>query len=181
MISLEVINEAVKECKRCDLSKHCNQIVPGIGPSTSPLLIVLETPDGEDDIFGEPLSGRRGDFFKKILSTAGYTSKEFYITNMVKCKTNKLQKVNIVACKHWLWQELQIINPKIVIAMGKTVVELLLRKKGLKLGDIAGKIQEVDYMSASIIPWYSLNNLLTKGTASDKETIGLFAKIKENI
>ena len=177
MIELEVLS-----CTRCSLHKQCNQIVPGNGQPSSPLLILNAGTDKEDDLMGEPLSGRAGQLFFKLLEQSGIDTKYIYITNMVKC-AGPISDFSIKSCKYWVWQEIQLIKPKVIVTLGEHPTYLLLQnlKASFQMKDVVDKIHQVSYTEAKIMPWYHPNYLLNRGKAWDKKTIDFFKKVKEII
>lgn len=177
---LNVLQEEIRGCEKCGLRKKCNQVVAGRG-TISPLFIVGEWSDSEDDLMGEPFSNRAGQFFFKLMVQAGLNPDDTYFTNMVKCKYRD-QNSNasldaIAACKGWLWKELELQQPKVVVTLGTVVTSLLLKK--VKLKNVIGESQKVSYINAAIFPWYSHTYLLQRGKAWDEKTIELLKRIKE--
>lgn len=171
--------EETTQCKKCPLHKKCNQVVGGYGPPAS-LFVVGEVSDKEDDIIGQPFSNRAGQLLHKLIKEADLNAEDIYFTNTVKCHANKVEQIHIDSCKHWLWEELRLLHPKIVLALGKLPTKLLLNlKSNFKMQDVIGKAHTVSYMSAAIFPWYHPNYLLNRGKDWDVKTVEFFKRIKE--
>jgi uracil-DNA glycosylase family 4 len=182
MISLNDVLENMGTCKKCPLSKNCNQVVVGKGPEKSSLFIVGETSDKEADIMGEPFVGLTGDLLTKLLSESGISRERVYLTNLIKCYNGKIDisKEIIDTCKGWLWSELLIVNPSIVVTLGKLPTQTLLKlKPSFKMQDVVGKEHSVGYMRAKIMPWYHPSYLLVRGADTHKRTIEFLIKIRE--
>ncbi len=172
--------DTIKDCTKCPIRSKCNQVVVGIGSTTARLFFVGEGSSPEDDLMGEPFSGLPGQLLYKLLDKAGLNKDEIYFTNLVKCTTPALTKLVIQTCKGWLWKELQVIQPKAVVTLGKLPTQTLLKlKSNFKLSDVVGQTHKVEYMGAIIVPWYNPNYLLNRGAGLEKETIGVFNKLKE--
>lgn len=154
----------------------------GFGPPAS-LFIVGEVSDKEDDIMGQPFSNRAGQHLFNLIQKANIDYETIYFTNTVKCQTNKVEQNNVDACKSWLWKELNLIQPKIVLTLGALPTKLLLKdlKSNFKMKDVAGQAHTVSYIDASIFPWYHPNYILNRGKAFDEQTIEFFIKIKEHL
>ena len=112
-----------------------------------------------------------------------------FITNTVKCRpTKKGGKINrppneseILACKSWLWQEIQLVKPQIIVTLGKTPTYTLLHKqlnKKFRLGDIIGVKYIVDYCDSRIVPCWHPSFLMLHGRKHLDLTVNLFKEIK---
>lgn len=158
-------------CNRCELSKLCQNVIAGVGDERAKYMFVLEQPSGYDDYKGELLAGREGRLFEKMLGMAGVKQHEAYVTYAVKCysfkREGKARKEtapkahNIKACKHWLWEEIQHIQPEAIFLMGKLSARSLLNlptKSPLK--DIVGLPISVSYTKAPVVPLFALSYLL---------------------
>ncbi len=172
-----------KECRRCPLRKGCNQVVPGEGLDTAKIFIVGEATSEDADIIGQPFAGRSGDWLNKILIQAGIHSWEVYTTYAVKCRPPKDRvplKYEIQACKSWLWAEIQAVQPKVIITLGKLPTVLLLKlKTTAKLSHYIGQIYNLDYINSKLMPWFSLGSMLRSGNELDKHTAEWLKLVKE--
>jgi len=128
--------EAVNACKRCGLWRSATQGVPGEGRAPSGLMLVGEAPGDQEDLQGHPFVGPAGAMLDRALAEAGMDRNTVYITNAVKhFKFEPRGKrrlhvkpaaVEIQACHWWLEQELRLVSPKLVIALGATAARALL-------------------------------------------------------
>lgn len=157
-------------CSLCCLSENRTQVVAGKGNLNSRLMIIGEAPGADEDLLGEPFVGRCGDLLTKMLDECEIARDNIYITNVVKCrpvsgKRNRAPAADeIQACKRWLWNEMNLIQPKAIITLGKTPTGLILKlKKTFKLGDYINSQHELPYLQSSVVPCYHPSYLMQTG------------------
>ena len=130
--SIEQLRRAATHCQRCELHCYATQTVFGEGNDHAEIMFVGEQPGDQEDIAGKPFVGPAGQIFAEALRTANIDRADIYVTNAVKHfkfsprgKRRLHERPNqfeILACKWWLNNELEIIKPKILIAMGSTAL-----------------------------------------------------------
>ena len=123
-------------CRRCDLWEHATQTVFGAGPATAELMLVGEQPGDAEDRDGEPFVGPAGGMLRKALLAAGIDPASVYLTNAVKHfkfeergkrRIHKKPRADEVrACRIWLDDEIAIVRPRVIVAMGTTAARALL-------------------------------------------------------
>ena len=121
--SLEIIQQDIKICKKCELCNTRNNAVPGIGDKNADVVFIGEAPGKNEDIHGEPFIGTAGKRLDDALENAGLTRSSVYITNIVKCRPPNNRVPNDTEksmCNNYLEEELRIINPKIICLLGNT-------------------------------------------------------------
>jgi uracil-DNA glycosylase len=128
--------DAINSCRRCDLWRSATQGVPGEGKAPSGLMLVGEAPGDSEDLKGHPFVGPAGAMLDRALEEAGMDRKSVYVTNAVKHfkfeprgKRRlhvKPSAEEIQACNWWLAEELRLVSPKLVIALGATAARALL-------------------------------------------------------
>ena len=133
--SLTALREAARHCTACHLYKRATQTVFGEGPKGAVMVLVGEQPGDYEDLAGKPFVGPAGKIMDRALEEAGIDRKQVYVTNAVKHfkweprgKRRIHQKPNsreIAACRPWLEAELQIVKPKLVVAMGATAAQTI--------------------------------------------------------
>jgi len=131
-LSLKIIQEKVKTCKKCDLCDTRKNAVPGKGNQNADIIFVGEAPGKNEDLCGEPFIGTAGKRLDDALKNAGLTRNSVYITNIVKCRPPKNRIPNDLEkkmCSNYLEDELTIINPKIICLLGNTVFYSILGGK----------------------------------------------------
>ena len=136
LVSLEELRSAVNECRRCTLYQSTTQGVPGEGIAPSRLMLVGEAPGDSEDLQGHPFVGPAGAILDRALKDAGLGRGSVYITNAVKHfkfeprgKRRlhiKPSASEIEACHWWLGEELRLVAPKLVMALGGTAARALL-------------------------------------------------------
>lgn len=155
---LQKIATQIKKSK-CPLSKTANNPVPGEGPANARILFIGAAPGRMEDLTGRPFVGRAGKFLTKLLDEIGLRRENVFITSIEKHfppKNRPPKKKEIEACKPYLLQQLKIINPEIVVLLGKTAEtvknEKILKNKkvlitahpsaGMRFPKIAGKMRK---------------------------------------
>lgn len=139
---MKTLRQNMKMCTSCHLSpgnpkSKVTQVVPSNGPISS-LMLVGEAPGGNEDEEGKPFVGQAGKMLNRLLQEAGIKREQTYITNIVKCRpfnekaTGRLSNrpptwAEIRACKGWLWREIQLVQPKAIVMLGKLPTRLLLK------------------------------------------------------
>jgi len=129
----EILNhfsDAVKRCRRCLLHKTRSQVVVGDGTPMTDLMLIGEAPGKEEDEQGIPFVGRAGKLLDKILDYTKIDRQKIYITNSVLCRPpdnrNPLFNEEIMACSNRLMCHIYMVQPKIVVAMGRIALQALL-------------------------------------------------------
>ncbi len=119
----------VKDCQACGLCQQRQQAVVGVGAATGPWLFIGEGPGAEEDQSGEPFVGQAGKLLDAMLAAAGLQrGRDVYITNVVKCRPpgNRTPTPDeAAACAPYLDRQIDLIQPKIIVALGKTAMARL--------------------------------------------------------
>ena len=136
--TLERLRNEAKACRDCPLWEHATQTVFGEGPQNAPVMLVGEQPGDKEDVAGKPFVGPAGQMLDRALQDAGIDRRKTYVTNAVKHfkfvqrgKSRLHQKPNtpeIRACRQWYERELEVIGPKLVVAMGATAAQSVFGK-----------------------------------------------------
>jgi uracil-DNA glycosylase len=161
--SVTELNEAARKCQRCVL--HCNatQTVVGEGPANAKLMIVGEQPGDEEDRSGRPFVGPAGKLFEKALNAAGIPRDSIYISNAVKHfkfeprgKRRIHMRPNageIQHCKYWLINEIKLVRPKLILAMGATAAGVL-TTSDKNIGARRGRVEYSNDMQAVMTTYH---------------------------
>jgi DNA polymerase len=125
----------IDACRRCPLFAPATQGVPGEGPTDAAVMLVGEQPGDQEDLAGRPFVGPAGQVLDRALGEAGLDRGRLYLTNAVKHfkfvprgKRRLHEKPNageIAACRWWLDRELEIVKPRLVVALGATAAASL--------------------------------------------------------
>lgn len=132
--ALDLLADDARTCVRCKLSDlGRTQVVVGMGDPAADLMFVGEGPGAEEDRQGLPFVGRSGKLLDQLmLEELGVTRDRVYITNVVKCRppgNRDPEADEIASCNPWLEQQLAIVDPKVVVTLGKFASQLLLDTK----------------------------------------------------
>jgi DNA polymerase len=132
----------IKNCKKCHLCKSRTNLVFGVGNQNAKVMFVGEAPGREEDLQGEPFVGRAGQLLDKILAAINFKRDEVYIANILKCRPPENRDPlpdEIQTCEPHLLEQIRIIQPQIICALGRIAAQALLKTK-LPLGQLRGKI-----------------------------------------
>jgi len=124
--TLEELARLAVTCRRCALRDGCNGVVFGKGSADAKLMFIGEGPGAEEDKQGLPFVGAAGQLLDKIIAAAGFSLKEVYIANIVKCRPpgNRVPaREEAEACKPWLAKQINLINPKIIVLLGAVALQ----------------------------------------------------------
>jgi DNA polymerase len=164
------IRAAVAGCTRCRLHEKRTQAVFGVGDEQADWLFVGEGPGAEEDLKGEPFVGQAGKLLDNMLASIGLKRGEkVFITNVVKCRPpgNRTPEPDeATACAPYLDRQIDLISPKLIVALGKVAATRLLGKDA-SIASLRGKL--LDYQGRPLIityhPAYLLRNLPDKAKA----------------
>lgn len=122
MSALTELYEEIANCRDCELAKHRTKVVPGEGPEDAELLFIGEAPGWYEDQQGCPFVGPAGAFLNQLLSSIGLSREQVYIANVIKCRppgNRDPLPAEIQACRKWLDRQIEIIQPRIIITLGR--------------------------------------------------------------
>ncbi len=140
--TLIAIREDLGDCIRCKLhAQGRKQIVYGVGNPSADLMFVGEAPGADEDIQGEPFVGRAGQLLTKIIEAMGYTRKDVYIANVLKCRppgNRNPEPDEVASCQPFLFRQIEAIQPKVMVALGTFAAQALLNTKD-PIGRLRGR------------------------------------------
>jgi len=120
--ALAAIRADLGECVRCKLAGlGRKQIVYGVGNPSADLMFVGEAPGADEDIQGEPFVGRAGQLLTKIIEAMGFTRKDVYIANVLKCRppgNRNPEPDEVATCQPFLFRQIDVVQPKVMVALG---------------------------------------------------------------
>ena len=131
--ALQSIQEEIGDCTRCPLAyagRH--KIVFGDGTPTARLMFIGEGPGADEDIQGLPFVGRAGQLLNNMIGAMGLKREEVYIANIVKCRPpgNRVpEPVEAQTCSQFLLQQIDLVQPEVIVALGSTAATYLLGVK----------------------------------------------------
>ena len=121
----------VQQCVKCQLHATRKQAILGRGNQSAELMFILLSPDMNDDESGELCSGEANELFAKMLSAINISINDVYITSLLKCSVpaqHTISTSELHYCKNYLKQQIQLIQPKLLIILGETTARCLLQK-----------------------------------------------------
>ena len=123
---LEVLAEAVRGCTRCALANHRQQTVFARGTGSSGVCFVGEGPGADEDAQGLPFVGKAGQLLDRMIEAMGLGRDEVYVCNVVKCRppeNRKPEPEEMAACMPYLDEQLELLAPRVIVALGATAVQ----------------------------------------------------------
>lgn len=126
---LEEIDRQVSKCTKCDLGSLRTNAVPGEGNTSTLIMFVGEAPGADEDAQGRPFVGRAGQLLDKIIAACGLKRSDVWIGNILKCRppdNRDPRPEEIISCLPYLQRQIELINPKIIVALGAHAAKTLL-------------------------------------------------------
>lgn len=120
--TLEEIAAEVSACNKCALYHSRKLAVPGEGPASADIMFIGEGPGFHENEQGRPFVGAAGKFLEELLAGIGLKRSDVFITNVVKCRppgNRDPEPAEIEACRKYLDRQIQIINPKVIVTLGR--------------------------------------------------------------
>src|SRR3954469_8287600 len=138
--TLQKLRTAAAGCRGCDLRVNATQTVFGEGPRSADVMLVGEQPGDQEDRQGHPFVGPSGQLLDAALEEAGIDRNRVYVTNSVKHfkfvvieRGRRLHKKpsagEVRACNPWLEEEIRLVKPRVIVALGATAAQALLGKQ----------------------------------------------------
>lgn len=130
--SLESLNDQICTCLECPLGHTRSRFVFGSGNPKADLMIVGEAPGADEDKQGLPFVGRAGQLLTKILAAIEIDRDDVYICNILKCRPPNNRKPlasETDACEPYLWKQIELVQPRYILALGLTAANTLLKNK----------------------------------------------------
>ena len=167
--ALIAVRTDIGDCTRCKLhAQGRKQIVFGVGNPEADLMFVGEAPGGDEDVQGIPFVGRAGQLLTKIIEAIDLKREDVYIANVIKCRppgNRNPEQDEVETCEPFLFQQIDIIKPKVIVALGTFAARALLRTLD-PISRLRGRVY--DYRGAKLIPTFHPAYLL-RNPASKRE------------
>ncbi len=161
----------VKGCTRCRLSEGRTHTVFGEGDPDARLLFIGEAPGEQEDLQGRPFVGRSGHLLDKMIAAMGLSREDVFIANVVKCRPPDNREPladEVAACSGYLIQQIEWIRPHVIVTLGKSAAQLMLRSK-LSLSKMRGRWH--DWRGIRLMPTYHPSYVLRNYTAETRRTV----------
>lgn len=136
---LSKINEEIAKCTRCRLSLYRTKPVPGEGNPYTKAMFIGEAPGRFEDLQGRPFVGAAGKLLTELLNSIGLSREEVFITNVVKCRppnNRDPREDEIKLCSSFLERQIEIIDPDIIVTLGRHSTRYILGRAGYKVDSI---------------------------------------------
>jgi DNA polymerase len=167
--ALAEVRVDIGECTRCKLHQlGRTQIVFGVGNPEADLMFVGEAPGRDEDLQGYPFVGKAGQLLTKIIEAISLRREDVYIANVIKCRppeNRNPEPDEVERCEPFLFRQIDIVKPKVIVALGKFGAQTLLRTLD-PISRLRGRVY--DYRGAKLIPTFHPAYLL-RNPASKRE------------
>lgn len=176
--TLDTLRDAALKCVKCShLVASRTQVVFGAGNPHAELMFVGEAPGADEDAAGEPFVGKAGQLLTKIIQAMGFTREDVYIANVLKCRPDmppgvtgnrKPKPEEMSTCLPWLEKQIELIQPRIMVALGATALEGLLGATA-PVSKMRGRWLE--FRGIPVMPTYHPAYLLRNQSISEKRKV----------
>lgn len=174
----ETLEKAILSCRKCpNLVASRTQVVFGVGNRKAELMLIGEAPGADEDKMGEPFVGRAGQLLTKIIEAMGFTRDDIFIANVLKCRPDmpagesgnrKPRMDEMTTCLPWLREQIQLVKPRVMVALGATAAEGLLGETR-PMRELRG--QWLDFQSTPVMVTYHPAYLLRNQTITEKRKV----------
>lgn len=172
------LRKAVLACEKCPhLVRSRTQVVFGVGNPDAELMFVGEAPGADEDEQGEPFVGKAGQLLTKIIQAMGFERSDIYIANVLKCRPDmpagesgnrKPKPAEMATCLPWLGEQIALVRPKVIVALGATATEGLLGDTS-PMRDLRGRW--LDFRGTPVMVTYHPAYLLRNQSLSEKRKV----------
>jgi DNA polymerase len=152
--TLEILHDSIHTCTECALGHSRANFVFGTGNPNADIMVIGEAPGAKEDEEGKPFVGRSGQLLTKILKAINFERDDVFIANILKCRPPENRTptdAEAEECEPYLHKQIELIQPKFILALGLTALNRLLRKKH-RMADIRGK--KLEYHGTTLIATY---------------------------
>jgi DNA polymerase len=152
---LPTLQSMISGCTKCELHKTRTNFVFGVGNPNAKVMVIGEAPGADEDEQGEPFVGRAGQLLNKMLAAINFPREEVFIANILKSRPpgNRDPKPEeVAACEPYLFKQIEIIKPKMILCVGRVAGTNLLKLEGESLAKMRGRA--FDFMRAKVMVTY---------------------------
>ena len=170
LMEWDALAQAVTQCRACELCNGRRNTVFGSGDRLADWLIVGEAPGENEDLQGEPFVGQAGLLLDNMLKALGLNRRQqVYIANVLKCRppgNRNPESQEIAQCEPFLKRQVELLQPRIILAMGRFAVQALLQSNE-PIGKLRGRLHHYNGVPVVVTyhPAYLLRNLPDKAKA----------------
>ncbi len=176
------LEEAAREastCTRCRLAQGRTQVVYGVGDPNADLMFIGEAPGFHEDRQGEPFVGAAGQLLNRMLAEVEIPRSDVYIANVILCRppgNRDPLEDELVACKPWLDERIEIIDPSVIVTLGNWATRYILGKQ-VSITRVRG--QRFPWNGRTVIPTFHPAAILHGGGESSNQMTALRADFQE--
>ncbi|MBI3949789.1 MAG: uracil-DNA glycosylase [Acidobacteria bacterium] len=152
--TLEIIRADIGDCTRCKLHRQRTHIVFGEGSPKADLMFVGEGPGADEDATGRPFVGRAGQLLDRMIDAIGLKREDCFIANIVKCRpplNREPEPDEVTTCEPFLYRQINVIKPKLVVALGAVAAKTLLRTNA-PISKLRGRF--FDFRGTKLLPTF---------------------------
>jgi DNA polymerase len=131
-LDIPSMKNEISNCKKCPLCKTRTNFVFGVGNENADIMFIGEAPGNDEDLQGEPFVGRAGQLLNKIIQAVEWKREDVFICNILKCRppNNRAPlQSEVELCESYLKKQIELINPIMLICLGRIAAQTLLRTK----------------------------------------------------
>ena len=176
--TLPALREAIRECGKCPhLVRSRTNVVFGVGNPEAELMFVGEAPGADEDLQGEPFVGKAGQLLTKIIQAMGFERADVFIANVLKCRPDmppgesgnrKPKPSEMATCLPWLGEQITLVRPKVIVALGATATAGLLGDTS-PMRDLRG--HWLEFQGTPVMVTYHPAYLLRNQSLSEKRKV----------
>jgi DNA polymerase len=166
-------------CTRCRLAQGRTQVVYGVGDPSADLMFIGEAPGFHEDKQGEPFVGAAGQLLNRMLAEVEIPRSDVYINNVILCRppgNRDPLEDELVACKPWLDERIEIIDPAVIVTLGNWATRYILGKQ-VSITRVRG--QRFPWNGRTVIPTFHPAAILHGGGESSNQMTALRADFQE--
>ncbi len=157
--SLEKLNKKISKCNKCILRSNCSHVVFGEGNPEAKIMFIGEAPGKKEDESGVPFVGSSGKILDKMLEQIKIKREDVYLTNICKCRPPENRNplpAEVTECWPWLEKQIEIINPKIIVTLGKYALNSFLPTA--KISEVHGQLTEINLPKIGTIKIFPIHH-----------------------
>lgn len=159
--TLQALHSQMAQCHLCDLSKHRQRVLTGIGSPNAKIMFVDGSPSMIEDESANSFSGRSGSSLEKMITNVlGLNVHDIYLTHVLKCRPSHQHKIldsELSSCKPYLFKQIELVNPEIIVTLGELAYTSLINDD-TDFEKVRG--QKIPYEGKILIPLYHPSHLL---------------------
>ena len=156
ILDWEPLAATVSNCERCVLHETRRRTVFGVGNRDADWMIIGEAPGADEDRQGEPFVGKAGQLLNEMLRAAGFAREDVFIANILKCRppNNRDPRPDeIAACGGYLQRQIELVNPKLILAVGRIAAQNLLQSEQ-PVGRLRGEVHRLEPPGVPVVVTY---------------------------